>query len=45
LEGELDHSRSFSNTDGSGNSLNPDTWRIWSIKRAGFSDMQFEGIM
>ncbi|XP_073266891.1 protein PTST homolog 2, chloroplastic isoform X2 [Populus alba] len=43
LEGELDHSRSFSNTDGSGNSLNPDTWRIWSIKRAGFSDMQFEG--
>eukprot|EP00258_Populus_trichocarpa_P046228 XP_024462247.1 protein PTST homolog 2, chloroplastic isoform X1 [Populus trichocarpa] len=42
LEGELDHSRSFSNTDGSGNSLNPDTWRIWSIKRAGFSDMQFE---
>ncbi|KAF9677939.1 hypothetical protein SADUNF_Sadunf08G0160100 [Salix dunnii] len=39
---ELDHSRSFSNIDGSGNSLNPDTWRIWSIKRAGFSDMQFE---
>ncbi|XP_061985027.1 protein PTST homolog 2, chloroplastic-like isoform X2 [Populus nigra] len=43
LGGELDHSTSFSNTDGSGNSLNPDTWRIWSIKRAGFSDMQFEG--
>ncbi|KAB5545304.1 hypothetical protein DKX38_013416 [Salix brachista] len=42
LGGELDHSRSFSNIDGSGNSLNPDTWRIWSIKRAGFSDMQFE---
>ncbi|KAJ6688980.1 hypothetical protein OIU85_005404 [Salix viminalis] len=42
LGGELDHSRSFSNIDGSRNSLNPDTWRIWSIKRAGFSDMQFE---
>eukprot|EP00258_Populus_trichocarpa_P049387 XP_024465406.1 protein PTST homolog 2, chloroplastic isoform X5 [Populus trichocarpa] len=42
LGGGLDHSRSFSNIDGSGNSLNPDTWRTWSIKRAAFSDLQFE---
>ncbi|CAK7332821.1 unnamed protein product, partial [Dovyalis caffra] len=42
LGDSLDHSRSLSNTDGSGNSLNPDMWRTWSIKRAGFSDMQFE---
>jgi hypothetical protein len=45
LGGGLDHSRSFSNIDGSGNSLNPDTWRTWSIKRAAFSDLQFEGIL
>ncbi|KAJ6771301.1 PROTEIN PTST-like protein 2 CHLOROPLASTIC [Salix koriyanagi] len=32
----------FSNIDGSGNSLNPDTWRTWSIKRAAFLDVQFE---
>ncbi|XP_011006587.1 PREDICTED: uncharacterized protein LOC105112553 isoform X2 [Populus euphratica] len=38
----LDDSRSFSNIDGSGNLLNPDTWRTWSIKRAAFSDLQFE---
>ncbi|KAJ6771299.1 PROTEIN PTST-like protein 3 CHLOROPLASTIC [Salix koriyanagi] len=42
LRGGLDHSRSFSNIDGSGNSLNPDTWRTWSIKRAAFLDVQFE---
>ncbi|KAH8495211.1 hypothetical protein H0E87_018409 [Populus deltoides] len=42
LGGGLDHSISFSNIDGSGNSLNPDTWRTWSIKRAAFSDLQFE---
>ncbi|KAG6758947.1 hypothetical protein POTOM_035410 [Populus tomentosa] len=42
LGGGLDHSRSFSNIDASGNSLNPDTWRTWSIKRAAFSDLQFE---
>ncbi|KAJ6721809.1 PROTEIN PTST-like protein 3 CHLOROPLASTIC [Salix viminalis] len=42
LRGGLDHSRSFSNIDGSGNSLNPDTWRTWSIKRAAFLDVKFE---
>ncbi|KAB5537590.1 hypothetical protein DKX38_015123 [Salix brachista] len=42
LRGGLDPSRSFSNIDGSGISLNPDTWRTWTIKRAAFLDVQFE---
>ncbi|XP_021685445.2 protein PTST homolog 2, chloroplastic isoform X2 [Hevea brasiliensis] len=41
-ESKFSHSTSPSNIDGFRNSLKPDSWRTWSIKRAGFSEMEFE---
>lgn len=35
--------KSMPKLNGVRNSLNPDTWRTWSIQRAGFSDSVFEG--
>ena len=34
--------RSYSNVSSS--SVRPDTWRTWSIKRAGMSNTEFEGV-
>lgn len=39
---KLSHSRSVSDFDGSVSSEKPETWRTWSIQRAGFSDSEFE---
>ncbi|XP_012091962.1 protein PTST homolog 2, chloroplastic isoform X2 [Jatropha curcas] len=43
LEGNMNHRTSLSNIDGFGKSLKPDAWRTWSIRRTGFSGMEFEG--
>ncbi|POO00038.1 AMP-activated protein kinase, glycogen-binding domain containing protein [Trema orientale] len=39
---KLNQGKFFSNIDDLRNSNEPETWRTWSIKRAGFSDMGFE---
>ncbi|XP_048235253.1 protein PTST homolog 2, chloroplastic isoform X2 [Ricinus communis] len=41
-EDKLGNSRSQSHIDGFRHSLKPDAWRMWSTKRAGLSEMEFE---
>ncbi|KAB1220733.1 Sucrose nonfermenting 4-like protein [Morella rubra] len=42
LGGNPGNDKTFFDVDGLRNSLNPNTWRTWSIQRAGFSDASFE---
>lgn len=45
LGGNPGNNKTFFDVDGLRNSLNPNTWRTWSIQRAGFSDASFEGVL
>lgn len=44
-EGKLGPETPLCDFESIGNSIQPDMWRIWSIRRAGSSNSDFEGLI